>query len=104
MIELVTNEKTKLSDKVWEILVKVMVPVGIIAAGTIIGHEIRLTRIESNRFTDHDAGELRKDIMQALPPQWLRDEIRENKEWRLKMQADMARVLAEFQAHKENHK
>lgn len=45
----------------------------------LIDHESRLDVIESNRFTHHEGIELKKEIMRELPPEWLREDIREIK-------------------------
>jgi hypothetical protein len=45
----------------------------------LIDHESRLDVIESNRFTHQNGTDMKKEIMQELPPEWLREDIREIK-------------------------
>ncbi len=42
-------------------------------------HEVRLGKIEGNRFSDADASALELRIMAQLPHDWLREDIREIK-------------------------
>jgi hypothetical protein len=56
-----------------------MVPVSIVIAGALIGHEVRLAKIEANRFTDKDAAVMERRILAESPPSWLREDLREIK-------------------------
>lgn len=56
-----------------------MVPLSIILAGTVIAHEVRISVIESNRFTDSDANLMFEKIRAELPPEWLKAKVNEIK-------------------------
>ena len=47
-------KRGSLKDKVWEVLMKATIPISIIVGGVLIGHEVRISRIEETRFTDSD--------------------------------------------------
>ena len=66
--------------RVWDILFKVSVPLVLLLGSVLVTHEVRLSSIESNRFTNRDAQELERRILAGVPPAWLREDIREIKE------------------------
>ena len=71
--------KTNPSDRVWDVLSKLMVAVTIAMGGAVITHEIRLGSIESRQFTLQDANEMERRLLEHLPPSWLREDIKELK-------------------------
>lgn len=40
--------------RAWDIAIKLLVPLSLIAAGAMVNHEVRLSRIEESRFTQQD--------------------------------------------------
>lgn len=50
------------ANKVWDVLLKATVPISIIIGGALIGHEVRISRIEASRFTNADGLRLERDI------------------------------------------
>lgn len=61
-----------MSDRVWDVALKLMVPIVIAACTAIILHEVRLTVMESKLFDRN--GDPR------FPPPWLREDLSEIKE------------------------
>ena len=61
----------------WEILKVTAVPLAFALGGFLFGHEIRISKIEETRFTDQDAAEMYRELLENLPPQWLKDTIKE---------------------------
>ena len=73
-----------------EVLKNIAIPLSIICAGAVIEGrieiaklQVRLTTIESNRFTDRSAHELERRINTEMdrrfaqyPPQWLTDQVK----------------------------
>lgn len=72
-------ERKKASDRVWDLAGRVAVVIVLGVGSWMIGHEVRLSKIESNRFTDAAAIQLERRILQQLPPSWLREDITEIK-------------------------
>ena len=61
------NGGTSMFDsRLWDLAVKAMVPLCILLGGTIIGHEVRLGKIEDSRFTDHDGEIIKASIIEAI--------------------------------------
>lgn len=50
------------SDRLWDVVTKLSVAVTIALAGMILGHEMRLTKIEANRYTQKDALEREREV------------------------------------------
>ena len=50
------------TDRVWDVATKLTVAATIALAGVIFGHEMRLTSIESNRYTQKDALEREREV------------------------------------------
>ncbi len=73
----------KLMDRAWDIMLKVTVPVTTLIAGTIVAHEIRLTRIESTSFTKKDGFALERDLKEwvdvRIQPAWRPEDLTEIK-------------------------
>ncbi|MCP5059020.1 MAG: hypothetical protein GY937_20135 [bacterium] len=72
------NEKSPPS-RVWDILSKVAFYLACVLGATAVAHEVRLSTIENNRFTDKDGMELERRIMQGVPPEWFREDVSEIK-------------------------
>ena len=53
------------------VAVAVTVSVVIGTFAMMVGHESRISVMESNRFTDADAAALESRLLDQLPPQWL---------------------------------
>ena len=66
-------------DRWWDVALKFAVPLVIGAFGMSINHEIRISRIEENRFTNADGAALEARVLDKLPPQWLREQVNEIK-------------------------
>lgn len=67
------------SDRVWDIVLKALVPVSILLAGSLVSHEVRLAKIEESRFTERDASLMERRIIESIPPPWLKAQIEEIK-------------------------
>ena len=71
-------------SKIWEIALKALVPISILIGSVLIAHEVRISKIESNRFTDKDAAvheaAMKEYVLQYSTPSWLRDDITEIKD------------------------
>ena len=71
-------------ERVWGWILKSSVPVLLAAIvsvgawGTNLNGRMRV--IETNGFTDAEAAKLRSDLMKDLPPEWLREDIKEIKD------------------------
>lgn len=67
--------------RIWDVLMKIAVPVSFVAAASLITHEIRLASIESNRFTNGDGSQmeskLKEWVEQRYPPTWLREQLKD---------------------------
>ena len=60
----------------------VVIPLAIWMVGLevrVSNMDLRLSTIEKNRFTDKDAADMERRIMAALPPSWLREDLKEIK-------------------------
>ena len=69
------KQRATTSARIWDLAMKAAVPAVIALAGWAISHEVRVSLIESNRFTAKDAAELERQLKQDLPPMWLREEL-----------------------------
>jgi hypothetical protein len=71
-------------DRVWDMLTKATVPITMIVATALISHEVRLSRIEENRFTDLDGAHLHQKLLEdfgkTYPPKWLLEDVKEIKD------------------------
>lgn len=82
------QKRGTLSDKVWDVLMKATVPVSIIVGGALIGHEVRIARIEETRFTDVEGYQLQAQVKDWIEQRFpnradfrsLQDDVREIKE------------------------
>ena len=63
----------------WNIYTKLAVFLAIAYGTATITQEIRITRIESNRFTDQDSRDLEDRITKKFPLEWLIDDVKEIK-------------------------
>jgi hypothetical protein len=74
-------EKHVYASRAWMTMFKISVPViyGLMAAliAAVIAHEVRVSVIESNRFTDEDAYQMETRMMEL--PKWHLDDIGEIK-------------------------
>ena len=61
------------------ILVGINVSAIVWAGSTIVTHEYRITKVESNRFTDKDAVIMKDSILTMLPPEWLVNDVERNR-------------------------
>lgn len=72
------------SARVWDMLLKAMVPLSVVIGGALIGHEVRLSRIEDTRFTKENGLQLERSfrqwVEQRFPPEWLLSDIADIKE------------------------
>lgn len=86
-----------ISARVWDYLMKLSIPMVLLTGGTVIAHEVSLSKIESNRFTAADGHALERHMeaasqryvaesearltkaISAMPPEWLRDLVTELK-------------------------
>lgn len=50
------------AQRVWDVLFRIMVPMGFITAGVIVQHEVRLTALEQK--------------VETLPPKWLSEALK----------------------------
>lgn len=71
-------ESRKTSERVWEILTRAAIPVVLAGAAALIAHEVRISTMESNRFTTRDAQQL--EARMTSRPDWLREDLAEIKE------------------------
>ena len=67
-------------DRIWDIAIKSLIPIVMVVVGWGIILEVRVSVIESNRFTSKDAAELRNSLLRDLPPTWLREDLKEIKD------------------------
>ena len=67
------------AERLWDVLVKLSVPGVIVCVSSLVLHEVRLSVIESNRFTDEDSFALETRILSNVPPPWLREDLNEIK-------------------------
>ena len=54
---IVYRQKTT-GDRVWDIGTRLLIPIAVFAGGVVANHETRLTKIESNRFTQDEGNAL----------------------------------------------
>lgn len=80
ILRLLESQKKSTGDRAWDIATKLMVPAVLGGAVWLIGLQVRVSVIESGRFTASDGQELEKRVMAAFPPSWLREDITEIKE------------------------
>jgi hypothetical protein len=80
-------------SKVWEYALKTLVPVSVIMGSALVVHEVRLSVIESNRFTTKDAAVLKEQIYTSFPQDWLQSQIAEIK---VELNYGFQRVEARF--------
>jgi hypothetical protein len=78
----------------WELLRMAAVPLAFTLGGWIVGHEIRLTSIEANRFTDQDAAAMHREILKELPPQWVREALKDLKDHHREMERQFSDLNA----------
>jgi len=71
--------RRSLDMRAWSVLEWGLRVVTLAMAAAVLAHEWRLINIESNRFTDQDGHQLEAKILEKLPPQWLREDIRDIK-------------------------
>lgn len=71
------NEWT--TSKTWDLVLKFLAVLALPLAGVIVGHEMRLTKIEENRWTIQQDMEsqqtLRAEIAANYPPVWLKQSL-----------------------------
>jgi hypothetical protein len=72
--------KRTTADRIWDATVKFMVPVVLAVVGWGIILEVRVSIIESSRFTNRDAAELEARIKSGIPPGWLKEQVEEIKQ------------------------
>lgn len=68
-------------DKFWEVFTRIAAALFLAAGAWIIGHEVRLSAIEGNRFTSRDAYEMERRLTDRFSrrPEWLSAEMSEIK-------------------------
>lgn len=72
-----TKEHVSQSSRIWNVVEKVAISLVFLIGSVIISHEIRIARLEETRFTAVDGETLRKEITAAMPPAWLREQIKD---------------------------
>jgi len=78
-------------QKLWDIFFRIAAPLSLLAAGALVTHEVRLSKVEAQQITDVDAVQAHQDILaearrmdtevavrfatelSKLPPVWLLD-------------------------------
>lgn len=73
-------KKAQGTMRLWDIATKAAVPVLVLVSGWMVALEVRVSVIESNRFTSGMAAQMREEIRKELPPQWLKDDLTEIKD------------------------
>ncbi len=68
------------SDRAWDIATKVAVPLVLVVAAWMVSLQVRVSVIESTRFTGQDGEAMRATLLRDFPPQWMRDDLNEIKE------------------------
>jgi hypothetical protein len=67
------------ANRAWDLATKVAVILTVALCTASINQQIRLSVIESTRFTDKDGAALKSEITGSLPPEWLRQDMNEMK-------------------------
>ena len=67
-------------SRAWDVGIKALVPIVIAITGWGLGHEIRVSNLELTQFNKTDAHTMHNQIVESMPPQWLRDDIAELKQ------------------------
>ena len=66
-------------SKLWDYLFRASIPIVLALGAAVIAHEVRIAKIESNRFTAGDWNRERLDMQRWVedryPPQWLKDQL-----------------------------
>lgn len=73
------NGKGDMSPRLWELFYRLTGALVIACVTAVVVHEVRLTVIESNRFTNQDGVMLKEELLKELPPEWLRDTVKDLK-------------------------
>jgi hypothetical protein len=77
--QLVALQTERHSARLWDIALKAVIPVVIALTGWVVAMEVRVSVIESSRFTPRDGQVLRDDLVKQMallyPPAWLRESI-----------------------------
>lgn len=65
--------------KFWDVTSRIIVYVVIAMAGAVASHEVRINRIEENRFTAVDGAKMEQRLHDEIDavPSWLREKISE---------------------------
>ena len=78
------------ADKIWDIVLRTSIPVMLAAIGSslIWGLSIdkRFSVMESNQFTKFDGANLRRDILEQVPPDWLKTSLADIKAKLIKLE------------------
>ena len=78
------------ADKIWDIVLRTSIPVMLAAIGSslIWGLSIdkRFSVMESNQFTKFDGANLRRDILEQVPPDWLKTSLADIKTRLIKLE------------------
>lgn len=79
--DLATLKKAATTSKAWDLIYKAVFVISVAVGTAVIAHEVRLTAIETSRFTDRDGMALETRVLQQFPSQqaWLREAIAELK-------------------------
>jgi len=64
----------------WDVLMKLSIIVIVALLGMVWKHDHSIGVIEATRFTKEDGKHLQEIIMNQLPPEWLKEDVREIKE------------------------
>ena len=93
-------EKVTGGSLVWEILIKVSVPIVLGLGGMMLAHEIRLSKIEATRFTAKDGIELRDTITKQLPPEWLKEKVNKLERGQREIELKLERLMTKMEEDK----
>lgn len=84
---------------IWDNAVKIAMPLCILLVGAVIVNRISIREIQVSRFTDRDGSELERRLLEARPPQYLRDDITEIKQLMRDFDIRLRRVEIATGAH-----
>jgi len=93
--------------KVWDLLFRACVPIVAACCTALIMHEVRLAKIEDNRFTSTDGRALKEELKSELPPAWLREQMRQIADGQAVLRDGQSAInnkMAHIEAKLENHR
>jgi hypothetical protein len=90
--------------KIWDLALRTMIPVVMTVAAVVITHEVRISNIEANRFTDRDGYEMQERIMEKLPPKWLREDLISITQTQKEIKSELQRLSIKIEQVKAGQK